>query len=75
MPKFLLLRWYYRLFTWCRFLVQVARLELNLAPLHPDRCGIGFLGNVASAALPLAPLLLTMFSAEELLSRLPGVLF
>ena len=52
--QFLLLRWYYRLFIWCRFLSQVARLDLNLVPLHPDRCaGLGFLGNVANAFAPL----------------------
>lgn len=52
--QFILLRWYYRLFIWCRFLFQVSRLDLNLVPLHPDRCcGLGFLGNVASAFAPL----------------------
>jgi hypothetical protein len=52
--QFILLRWYYRLFIWCRFLFQVSRLNLNLVPLHPDRCcGLGFLGNVASAFAPL----------------------
>ena len=52
--QFILLRWYYRIFIWCRFLFQVSRLDLNLVPLHPDRCcGLGFLGNVASAFAPL----------------------
>jgi hypothetical protein len=52
--QFILLRWYYRLFIWCRFLFQVSRLDLNLVPLHPDRrCGLGFLGNVAFAFAPL----------------------
>ena len=52
--QFILLRWYYRVFIWCRFLFQVARLDLNLVPLHPDRCcGLGFLGNVAIAFSPL----------------------
>ena len=52
--QFILLRWYYRLFIWCRFLSQVSRLELNLVPLHPDRCcGLGFLGNVVSAFAPV----------------------
>jgi hypothetical protein len=52
--QFILLRWYYRLFIWCRFLFQVSRLDLNLVPLHPDRsCGLGFLANVASAFAPL----------------------
>ena len=52
--QFILLRWYYRIFIWCRFLRQVSRLNLNLVPLHPDRCcGLGFLGNVATAFAPL----------------------
>jgi hypothetical protein len=52
--QFILLRWYYRLFIWCRFLFQVSRLDLNLLPLHPDRCcGIGFLASVVTAFAPL----------------------
>jgi len=52
--QFILLRWYYRLFVWCRFLFQVSRLDLNLVPIHPDRCcGLGFLGNVAFAFAPI----------------------
>jgi hypothetical protein len=52
--QFLLLRWYYRLFIWARFLWQVSRLELNIMPLHPDRCGgLGFLAMSASAFSPV----------------------
>jgi len=52
--QFILLRWYFRIFIWCRFLFQVSRLDLNLVPLHPDRCGgLGFLGNVGTAFAPL----------------------
>jgi hypothetical protein len=48
--QFLLLRWYYRLFIWIRFLWQVSRLELKLVPTHPDQLGgIGFLGNTVFA--------------------------
>ena len=44
--QFLLLRWYFRLFIWARFLWQVSRIELRLMPTHPDRCGgLGFLGD------------------------------
>jgi hypothetical protein len=54
MFQFILLRWYFRLFIWCRLLFQVSRLELNLVPLHPDRCcGLGFLGNMVFAFAPL----------------------
>ena len=45
--QFLLLRWYYRLFIWARFLWQVSRIELQLIPTHPDRFGgLGFLAAV-----------------------------
>ena len=52
--QFLLLRWYFRLFIWARFLWQVSRIELKLMPTHPDRCGgLGFLALVSHAFLPL----------------------
>ena len=44
--QFLLLRWWYRLLLWFRFLFLVSRLNLNLSPSHPDRAGgLGFLGD------------------------------
>jgi len=52
--QFLLVRWYFRLFVWVRFLWQVSRLDLTLLPTHPDRCGgLGFLGLVGHAFVPL----------------------
>ncbi|HKQ24856.1 MAG TPA: hypothetical protein VJT81_10485 [Burkholderiales bacterium] len=52
--QFILLRWYFRLFVWARFLWQVSRIELKLVPIHPDRCGgLGFLANVSTAFAPL----------------------
>jgi hypothetical protein len=52
--QFLLLRWYFRLFVWMRFLWQVARCELNLVPTHPDRVGgLGFLSGTVVAFAPL----------------------
>ena len=52
--QFILLRWYFRLFVWARFLWQVSRIELKLIPTHPDRCGgLGFLANVSAAFAPL----------------------
>jgi hypothetical protein len=52
--QFLLLRWYFRLFIWVRFLWQVSRLDLTLVPTHPDRSGgLGFLGLVGHAFAPL----------------------
>jgi hypothetical protein len=53
--QFLLLRWYYRVLIWARFLWQVSRIDLSLIPTHPDRVGgLGFLANVSFAFLPLA---------------------
>ena len=53
--QFLLLRWYFRVFIWTRFLWQVSRIELSLVPTHPDRVGgLGFLANTAFAFMPIA---------------------
>lgn len=52
--QFLLIRWYFRLFVWARFLWQVSRIELNLVPTHPDRTGgLGFLAATSYAFVPL----------------------
>ena len=52
--QFLLLRWYFRLCVWARFLWQVSRIELNLVPTHPDRTGgLGFLPGTVFAFIPL----------------------
>ena len=52
--QFLLLRWYFRIFIWARLLWNISRLNLQLVPTHPDRCGgLGFLSDVCSAFAPL----------------------
>lgn len=52
--QFLLLRWYYRLFIWYRFLRQISKLPLQLNSLHPDKAGgLGFLTNSVYAFQPL----------------------
>ncbi len=52
--QFLLLRWYFRMFIWMRFLWQVSRIELSLVPTHPDRVGgLGFLSVTPFAFMPL----------------------
>jgi AcrR family transcriptional regulator len=51
----LLVRWYYRMFIWSRFLWHVSRIELSIVPTHPDRVGgLGFLANTVYAFMPLA---------------------
>ena len=53
--QFLLMRWYFRIFIWARFLWHVSRIELSLIPTHPDRVGgLGFLANTVYAFVPLA---------------------
>ncbi|MCU0923695.1 MAG: hypothetical protein MUF16_25790 [Burkholderiaceae bacterium] len=69
--QFLMLRWYLWIFAWARFLWQMSRIRLELAPTHPDRAGgLGFLessGHIflmvavahgALAAGPIASLIL-----------------
>ncbi len=52
--QFILLRWYFRLFIWARFLWQVSRIDLRLVPTHPDRAGgLGFLSSITYAFAPL----------------------
>jgi len=53
--QFLLVRWYFRLFIWTRFLWQASRIELSLVPTHPDRVGgLGFLAGTVFAFTVLA---------------------
>ena len=53
--QFLLIRWYFRIFIWGRFLFQVSRIDLSIVPIHPDRLGgLGFLANTVYAFGPLA---------------------
>jgi hypothetical protein len=48
--QFLLLRWYFRLLVWIRFLWQVSRIDLTLVPTHPDQLGgLGFLSHTVYA--------------------------
>jgi hypothetical protein len=52
--QFLLVRWYFRVFIWARFLWQVSRIDLKLVPAHPDHVGgLGFLANVVYAFAPI----------------------
>jgi hypothetical protein len=53
--QFLLLRWYFRLFIWARFLWRTAFLDLDLDVNHPDKAGgLGFLGQSLNAFVPIA---------------------
>ncbi|HUP09207.1 MAG TPA: hypothetical protein VMU47_18755 [Caldimonas sp.] len=53
--QFLMLRWYFRILIWTRFLWHVSRIDLSLVPTHPDRvAGLGFLSQTSFAFVPLA---------------------
>ena len=53
--QFLLLRWYFRLLVWTRFLWQVSRIPLAITAMHSDRMGgLGFLTGTVYAFIPLA---------------------
>jgi hypothetical protein len=48
--QFLLVRWYFRLFVWTRFLWKASRIRLQVVPTHPDGVGgLGFLSNTVYA--------------------------
>ena len=52
--RFLLFRWYYRLFVWYRFLWRLRDLPLHFNYFHPDRAaGLGFLGESVFAFAPV----------------------
>jgi hypothetical protein len=52
--RFILLRWYFRLFIWYLFLWRVSRLRLRLNPLHADRAGgLGFLEESVPGFAPV----------------------
>jgi hypothetical protein len=54
MFQFLLLRWWFRLAIWWRFLWQVSRLSLEVKAAHPDRAGgLGFLGEGVYGFMPV----------------------
>lgn len=52
--RFIILRWYFRLFVWYWFLWHVRRLPLHLNLFHPDRAGgLGFLAGSVFAFSPV----------------------
>jgi hypothetical protein len=54
MFQFLLLRWWFRLAIWWRFLWQMSRLPLEVKAAHPDRAGgLGFMGDGVYGFMPV----------------------
>jgi hypothetical protein len=63
LSRFILLRWYFRLFIWYLFLWRVSRLRLRLNPLHADRAGgLGFLEDSLTAFAPVLVAQTTYFA-------------
>jgi hypothetical protein len=54
--QFIWLRTYARLFVWYQLLWRLSRLDLQLTPTHPDRCG--GLSFIATSVKGFGPLLL-----------------
>jgi len=53
--QFMLLRWYFRILVWTRFMWQVSRLHLRVSAMHADRmAGLAFLSGTVFAFAPLA---------------------
>ena len=73
--RFILYRWYYRLFIWYRFLWQVRGMPLHFNLYHPDR--VGGLGFLAASVQIFAPILVAqtmalagiIYSASSTLER------
>jgi hypothetical protein len=53
--RFIILRWYFRIFLWYRFVWHVQRLPLHLNLFHPD--GVAGLGFLAGSVRAFAPVL------------------
>jgi hypothetical protein len=52
--RFIILRWYFRIFIWYVLLFRVSRLRLQLNALHPDHAGgLEFLSLSADAMAPV----------------------
>lgn len=52
--RFILIRWYFRLFIWYRFLWKVSAMPLHFNFFHPDRAGgLGFLAIGMEAFAPV----------------------
>jgi hypothetical protein len=68
--RFIILRWYFRVFLWYRFVWQVSRLPLRLNALHPDRAG--GLGFLARSLFAFAPVLMahSVFVAGTISNRI-----
>jgi hypothetical protein len=68
--RFIIFRWYFRLFLWYRFLWKVRSLPLHLNLFHPDRAGgLGFLTASIFAFSPVLvaqTLLLSGFIADRI---------
>ncbi|MCP4381376.1 MAG: hypothetical protein GY798_08160 [Hyphomicrobiales bacterium] len=62
--QFILLKWFWRYFVWCKFLWSVSRMHLNLIAIHPDRTGgLGFIGIAQASFAPFVLGVATLYFA------------
>lgn len=74
--RFIVARWYLRLFIWFQLLWRISKLNLQLQPAHPDRAGgLNFLGTASYAFAPIlvaqGAVLAGMFADRVVLERQP----
>ena len=74
--QFLVYRWLWRTFIWCKFLRRVSKFDLQLIPTHPDQAGgLGFLGEThrlyAIFIFAYAATAAAVASREVLFDRVP----
>jgi hypothetical protein len=74
--RFIVARWYLRLFIWFQLLWRISKLNLQLQPPHPDRAGgLNFLGTASYAFAPIlvaqGSVLAGMFADRVVLERQP----
>jgi len=74
--RFIMARWYLRLFIWFQLLWRVSGLKLQLQPAHPDRAGgLNFLGTTSYSFAPIllaqGAVLAGMFADHVVLERQP----
>jgi hypothetical protein len=72
--RFIVARWYLRLFIWFQLLWRISKLNLQLQPPHPDRAGgLNFLGTASYAFAPIlvaqGAVLAGMFADRVVLER------
>jgi hypothetical protein len=68
---FLVLRWFWRFYIWAALLAKTALMQLQIMPMHPDRCGgLGFLAIFPGIFSGLVVALSSVIAASLFKARL-----